>query len=416
MSLAIDHRLPSSGMPMNLVVLASDRDLVPKLAAKLPAHWTLGHHDAGFPGAVQQLRVGAQAVVLLDFHAARATASAELVRQLRQMRPDLCLVAVGSTSVPQVEGVVAALRIGLRDFIDLDADAEEVQNVLKRAAAPSAPAPMPEPGRKAPVTLLLGVRTGMGSSTLAAHLCVLAQQMRAAGNQQDVLLLDMSQPAGDLALYLNIDSQFHYDEALRGASRIDATLARTAMARHPSGLVLLDRAPGSEALPPSDPGLLLQRLRGLFCSVLCDLGGTPLRQVPGALLEAADEVWLLTDNAIASLVSLDQLLRQLPAGLREAGDRLKLIVNRDDEEAGLSAAQIAQRFQLPLLATLPDRPRLRASASHGRLLLDDAPRDPYLRALAPLLARFDPTTSTPEAHGLRDRFANALSSLQWKTK
>lgn len=415
MSLAIDHRLPSSGIPMNLVVLASDRELLPKLAAKLPAHWTLGHHDAGFPGAVQQLRVGAQTMVLLDFHSARATASTELVRQLRQMRPDLCLVAVGATSVPQVEGVVAALRIGLRDFIDLDADAEEVQNVLKRAAAPPAPAPSAEPGRKAPVTLLLGVRTGMGSSTLAAHLCVLAQQMRTS-KHQDMLLLDMSQPAGDLALYLNIDSQFHYDEALRGAGRIDATLARTAMARHPSGLVLLDRAPGSEALPPSEPGLLLQRLRGLFCSVLCDLGGTPLRQVPGALLEAADEVWLLTDNAIASLVSLDQLLRQLPANLRETGDRLKLIVNRDDEEAGLSAEQIAQRFHLPLLATLPDRPRLRASASHGRLLLDDAPRDPYLRALAPLLARFDPTTRLPETHGLRDRFANALSSLQWKTK
>jgi len=414
MPFATARQLPSSGLPMNLVVFASDRELLSRLAAKLPPHWPLTYHDAGFPGAVQQLRVGPQTLVLLDFHAARAAASAELVRHIRQLRPELAMVAVGATSVNQVEGVVTALRVGLRDFVDLDADTEEVQAVLKRATAPAAAA-IPVAARKAPLTLMLGVRPGMGTSTLAAHLCVLAQQMRAAGNTQDVLLLDMGQPAGDVALYLNIESRFHYDEALRSASRLDATLVRTAMARHPGGLVLLDRAVGSESLPPSDPGLLLKRLCGLFCSVLCELGGTPLRQIPGALLEHADEIWLVTDGAIASLVSLDQMLKQLPPGVRE-GDRLKLIVNRNDEEAGMAATQIAERFGLPLLAALPERPRLRASASQGRLLLDDAPRDPYLRALAPLLARFDPTTGPPEAQGLRDRFASALSSLQWKTK
>jgi len=400
---------------MNLVLLASDRELLPKLAGKLPAHWQLTQHDPAQPGAVQQVRGGPQTLVLLDFHATRAPVSAELARQLRQLRPELVLVAVGATGPAQVEGVVAALRVGLRDFVDLDADAEEAGNVLRRAAAPLAAA-IPEVARRAPLTLLLGVRAGMGSSTLAAHLCVLAQQLRAADTSQDVLLLDLGQPAGDLALYLNIDSQYHYDEALRSAGRIDATLVRTAMARHAGGLVLLDRAAGAEALPPGDPGILLQRLRGLFSSILCDLGGSPLRQIPSALLEAADEVWLVTDSAIGSLVSLDQLLRQLPPSLRAGNERLRLIVNRNDEDGGLPAAQVAERFGLPLLAALPERPKLRASASHGRLLLDDAPRDPYLRALASLLARLDPTTRTPDAHGLRDRVANALSSLQWKTK
>ena len=125
--------------------------------------------------------------------------------------------------------------------------------------------------------MLLGVRAGVGTSTLAAHLSVLAQQTRALAQgdavQQDGLLMELAQPAGDLALYLNLDSRFHYEDALRNASRIDATLARTAMARHDSGLVLLDRAGGSDAVPPSDPGALLQRLRGVFASVLCDAGG-----------------------------------------------------------------------------------------------------------------------------------------------
>jgi len=403
------------GSPMNLLVLCSDRELLGRLAAKLPANWSVSHQDSALAGPVQHLRVPPQTLVLLDFHGARAAASVELVQQLRQQRPELPLVAVGSTSVTQVEGVVAALRAGLRDFVDLDADGQEVQNVLRRAAAPVI-AVAPETSRRAPLTLLLGVRVGMGTSTLAAHLGVLAQRTRGPDASQDVMLLDLAQPAGDLALYLNADSQFHYDEALRSASRIDATLARTALARHASGMALLDRPSGAEALPAGDPSVLLQRLRGLFCNVLCDLGGSTFRQIPPALLEAADAIWVVTDTAIASLVSLDQVLRQLPASLREKPGLLQLVVNRAHEDEGLSAAQIAQRFELPLLAALPERPSLRASASHGRLLLEDAPRDPYVRALAPLLARFDPSASTPEAHGLRDRLANALSSLQWKTK
>ena len=72
--------------------------------------------------------------------------------------------------------------------------------------------------------------------------------------------------------------------------------------------------------------------------------------------------------------------------LRRSGMSYSLVINRHDDDSGLSPAQIAARFDLPLLAALPDRPRLRSSASHGHLLLEEAPRDPYVRALAPLLA------------------------------
>jgi pilus assembly protein CpaE len=227
--------------------------------------------------------------------------------------------------------------------------------------------------------VLLGVRAGVGTSTLAAHLSVLAQQTRALAQgeavQQDGLLMELAQPSGDLALYLNLDSRFHYEDALRNASRIDATLARTAMARHDSGLVLLDRASGSDAVPPSDPGALLQRLRGVFASVLCDAGGCPLRQLPPLLLDQADEIWLVTDASIATLVSLDQALKHL-AGQREREKRLQLVINRHDDSSGMSPEQIARRFEVPLLATLPERPRVRLAASQGHLLLQDAPRDP----------------------------------------
>jgi hypothetical protein len=107
------------------------------------------------------------------------------------------------------------------------------------------------------------------------------------------------------------------------------------------------------------------------------------------LLDQADEIWLVTDASIATLVSLDQALKHL-AGQREREKRLQLVINRHDDSSGMSPEQIARRFEVPLLATLPERPRVRLAASQGHLLLQDAPRDPYLRALAPLVSRLDP--------------------------
>ncbi len=418
MPYATAQPLHATGPAMNLVLYGIDRELLQRLALRLPASAVLHWQDSTQPTSAQDLQRGANSLVLLDFRPEYAASSTVLAEQLQQTQPDLNLMAVGATGTGQVEGVVMALRAGLRDVLDLDSDNGAIEIALRRALSPCTAA-APQPSHRARFVLLLGVRAGVGTSTLAAHLAVLAQQQRShAGDDAtgtDGLLMELAQPAGDLALYLNLDSRFHYEDALRNASRIDATLARTAMARHTSGLVLLDRASGSDAVPPSDPGALLQRLRGVFTSVLCDAGGCPLRQLPPLLLEQADEIWLVADTAIATLVSLDHALKHL-SGQRERESRLQLVVNRHDEHSGLSPEQIARRFELPLLATLPERPRVRAAASHGHLLLQDAPRDPYLRALAPLVARLDPAAGPALPPGLRERLALALGGTPWKTK
>jgi pilus assembly protein CpaE len=382
--------------PMTLVLYSPASHLAALLEARLPVgmrvHW---QDSAAPPGALDVHRRGGPCVVLLDYLRGAAQASSELARRLQRSHPDLPLVAVGSTSSKEEEGIVAAVRAGLRDILDLEASTAEIDAVLRRAAAlPADVSGMPAPGAaKARLILLLGVRAGVGASTLATHLGVMAQQLappRAGeGDTTDTLLVDLGQPAGDAALYLNVDSQFHYEDALRHANRIDASLVRTVMTRHDGGLHLLGQPAGGDGGTLADPAVLMQRLRGVFGTVLCDLGGVPVRQIPRSLLNGADEIWLVADPAIGTLVSLDHVLKHLDAtGTRDA--RLQLVVNRHHQGGGLGPAQIAARFGLPLLATLPSCERLRTSANHGHLLLHDAPRARYLRALAPLLARWRP--------------------------
>ncbi len=366
--------------PMTLVLVAPSPELLETLGPRLPVgtrvHW---EDSRGSSIALDAHRRSGTCVVLLDFRREQAAVSTDLTRHLQRSVPDLALVAVGSTAPDQLDGVVAALRAGLRDILDLDAATADIDTVLRRAggAAPIRSV-APEPAHKARLVLVLGVRAGVGSSTLAVHLGVLAQQLGHPG----------------------------------GAATADADPAQ-----HDNSLLLLDlgQPAGSEGGPVADPAVLVQRLRGVFDTVLCELGGAPVRQIPRSLLNSADEIWLVADQAIGTLVSLDLALRQLEAlGARDA--RLQLVVNRHDEAGGLAPTQIAERFALPLLATLPDCHRLRASANHGHLLLQDAPRDPYLRALTPLLARLDPALAGALPRGWREKLVLRLSGLPWKTK
>ncbi len=398
--------LNQSASELQLLLYSPDNRHMARLGSVLSAQANLRWVDARETSARQLLELaGSNAIVLLDYCGGNASYSTDIARQLSALQAAIPVVGIGTSGPEQANHLLAAMRAGVRDFIDIDNNAPQMLEVFERANAPALPRAAPA-AAAAPLSLgrlivLLGVRPGVGTSTLATHLGVsLAEQQSAeldrSQMQSWLLLLDLGQPSADAALYLGVESQFSYDEALRNVERLDRTFAATAFAHHPSGLALLGNNSGT-LLKKHEPHALLERLRGVFALTFCDSGGLPIQLMPTSLLQNAAEVWLVTDQAIGSLVSLDQTMRELEQrGLRD--ERLQLIVNRYDPNGGLADVQIAQRFQLPLLATLPDRARvLRSNAGLGRLLTDAAPRDPYVRALLPLLQRVDRRRPTPPA-------------------
>jgi len=378
---------------VNLLFYSPDEKRAQRLSARLrnlaTVHWENSRSFS--PQSWVQQRSGHR-LVLLDYAYDAADASTALAHQISVLTPDIPLLGVGSTAADRAAGVLAALRAGVRDFIDMDATDEEIRTLLNHALQQEAEVrtpPVAAPRKRGKLVILLGARPGIGTSTLAAHLGVLAMPTDTAEEAAAAAETRAPQPGGDAALYLGVAGDFHYGDALRHANRIDPTLIRTALPHHPSHLAVLSQAHdvpelGIDAI---ETGVLIDRLLDIFSLVLCDLGGRPCQQIPSSMLHAAHEIWLVADQGIASVVSLDACLRQLE--LRHARDqRVSLIINRNDEECGITARQIAERFELPLLATLPDRARvLRSSANQGMLLQQVAPHDPYIRALGPLLAK-----------------------------
>jgi len=390
--------LNPSTSELQLLLYSPDNRHMARLGAALSGQANLRWVDARETSARQLLDgAPANAIVLLDYCGGNAAYSTDIARQLATQQASVAVVGIGTSGPEQANHLLAAMRAGVRDFIDIENNTLQMLEVFERASVASVPtrtaAAAVEAAPSGRLIVLLGVRPGVGTSTLAAHLGVsLAEHCQVDGDsglpQTGLLLLDLGQPSADAALYLGTESQFSYEEALRNVERLDRTFAGTAFAHHGSGLALLGSASGS-LMKKHEPSALLERLRSVFALTLCDCGGLPMQLVPTALLHNASEVWLVTDQAIGSLVSLDQTMRELEhRGLRN--DRLQLIVNHYDPNGGLADVQIAQRFNLPLLATLPDRARvLRSSAGLGQLLTASAPRDPYLKAFAPMLQRLD---------------------------
>ncbi|OZI30479.1 pilus assembly protein CpaE [Bordetella genomosp. 10] len=365
-------------------------------------------------------------VVFLDFtrnenEPGKFLQAADLARMLARVAPAVPRVAVGHLAHP--EGAIAALRAGVSDFVDPGVAPDEVREVVLRVMEMqegAAPAAMRGSRRS---VVLLGARPGVGTSTLAVHLAGLMQDRmaqagaarpgaaRPAKGQGDgsqlplserVGLLDLGWPVGDCLLYLNIDGDFDFAEAVRNLRRLDPTLLGSAMAHTRSGISVLPMprdVARMRGISLSDSLLLFERLRQHYGLLLADAGGFSNPEFVAGLARSAQETWLVTDQGVGALVSLAGLLRELE---QQQVDRahLRLVVNRYDERYGMTAAQIAERFGLELAGTLPDRTLpLMVCTNQGHLLYEDAERDAYVRAVQHLAERLTAEYVAPGGRG-----------------
>ena len=361
-------------------------------------------------------------LVLLDYTGGNVDYSQRLAGVIGSLAAPPVMMGVGSIpeGPQQSAQLLNAIRSGVRDFIDLSAPMEDVQDILrrvKREIRPQISAAAPAPGNSIPdgdLYVVLGVRPGLGTSTLTAHLASLiaAQGEPPQVAREQCLLLDFGLPAGDAALYLGVEGSFHLEDALRSIGRIDSTFATSALSHHDSGLSVLARS--SSAFPAEEASLLVQKLRCLYRNLLCDLGGVEPASIPTSLLLNARQTWLVTDQSIGSLLSLDRCLQSLEQrGARD--DRLHLVINRYDENFGLSPDQIAERFRLPVVSVIPERSRqIRSAASIGKLLHEQSGSDPYLSALKPLLHRITPARTAAPVNSPLSRLATYISPSKWK--
>ncbi|MDO9453984.1 MAG: hypothetical protein Q7J29_14125 [Stagnimonas sp.] len=391
-------------------VIADDPAYLPWLEAALGSsvQFTLAQpQDAS--ELLRRLQQGGKFDLLFcEFEDYNAPERAALVEAVADRLPDLPVVAMGSSE--NAATVLTAMRAGVRDFFVLKRDdtklAAQVGKLLRRLGAASVVAAASSgQGR---VYTVMGAQPHESIAFLGVHLAQAFAERIKKGER--VLLIDAAMPAGAASIFLNLSPNYSVLDAVNDVHRCDATLVDTAFTKHVSGVHLLslpEEGLGRPAVSEDNFGRLLQVFKSLFSVVIVALdgqAGTPLLR---AAIAQSTRTVLLTDQSILKSRQSKYLLRALR--LEDTPlDSSALVVDNYRRRLGLEPQNLAELFDLPLLATLSSEGVARIQAMNsGESMFAIAPKDPYcdgVRRLALSLATGETTAVEAKNDGLLNRF------------
>ena len=364
--------------------------------------------------------------VFIDFSLEQSTSASQLHQRLKRDWPALPVLATGVSAEPAA--MLAALRAGVDDFIDIAAPPTDAVSTLRTLLERRNG--MQSSTRGCTLTLL-GARAGLGVTTLATSLALALNDQstpqattRPLGraSRQGVALLDLGLPARDGLLYLDTPSGFSFVDGVRNLRRLDQTLLHTAVTHHTSGVAVLP-LPSSLAqvreISHADSVALIKRLSDFYDFQIADLGGFSTIDFVAQTAREAQHNWVVCDQSIGAIVSTATLLKELRARGIET-ERLALVVNKFDSHVGLSAKDIAERLELPLHHVLPARSApLLSAASRGEMLIRTTRNDPYSQAVTGLARslsqKYMPLTGPSPAKDSRWFALKSQISGLWKS-
>ncbi len=307
-------------------------------------------------------------VILLEQRFGGAPAL-DMAGDLVAAAPEVGLVLVsGDTSEPVLQ---AALRAGVRGVARLPLRDEELHQAVREAAAwsrlvrPRMLGSGHEPSRASGLGVLVvlaGGKGGVGTTTLAVHLAVAAQE-----RDRRICLVDLDLPAGDARSLLGLPLGRDLG-ALVAEGAVSSLAIEDQLALHPTGLrVLLPPPDGEDAeqVSPELVGRVLGHLRTRFDVVVIDVG-TFLTRAAVHALRMADRVAVVTTPDVPSLRATGRLLARWRRE-RIRDDGVRVLLNRTGRHDAVTTALMDRVLAAPLLQTAvpADFSALRAPANTG---------------------------------------------------
>ena len=246
--------------------------------------------------------------------------------------------------------LMSAMRSGCKEFLHKPLEERALVDALRRLQSfTSVRAAAPQSSGR--ILTFLGAKGGVGATTLAVHL---AHSLAKAHNKR-TLLIDHHHELGHVALYLSLkDGQYHFDELLHNADRLDAELLNGFVMRHPSGLHALgspDRCSPIFRSGTEQMLLVLNFLKTQYDYVIIDSSMVYRDRLP-TILGASDETFLVATPDIAALRDLARQVEHLSNTMNTSG-KLRVVMNRTTSDDPIKAGQIETAVRHPVWMEVP---------------------------------------------------------------
>jgi pilus assembly protein CpaE len=343
----------------------------------------LVRESGSFSDITKRVGLVSPSMVVVDYSPQVGLDASLVVKELREISPDLPVVAMGSKD--STTDVVNALRSGVKDFLSLDSSAGEVVKIL---AGVVEKAPKTSAQSTGYALVVLGGRQGVGATTLAVNLAV----QLAKKDKDNTLMLDFGLPLGDGLIHLPCEEKqgaMDFVECVRNLKRFDATLAKTAFKKHLETGVAILSLPRNLAdlreISASDALKFLNLIKSYFQNIVIDLSGFSNLEFVASLLRSADSTVVLTSQSVPGVVTTAELVKSLnDKGVQSKS--FQLVVCPYQSDIALDASAIAEKLKIETVHTLPDRRQQLTNAVNGGAVLSRTdPKDPYSKAVIQLL-------------------------------
>ncbi len=289
----------------------------------------------------------------------------EVCRRLRANPKTMRLPVIMLTAKAQVEDKIRGFEVGADDYITKPALPAELVARIRALLARSSYVPPSAAPSKTKVVSFVGVKGGVGVSTLAVNVAVAAAQ-----SDKVSVLADLNLTQGAVGWMLNLQAPPSLLVALKDSDKKPTPeLVKSCLLSHATGLKAF-LAPGrAEAaqitISPARIKMIVTELKAQGDYLFLDLGST-LTPLSVTGLASSDQIVIVSDTDDLSMDLLQQTLLTLRQfGLHSAVIEI-VMVNRGRSASVVSKSEAEQRLNMKVASFIIPAPELCFQALRNR--------------------------------------------------
>ncbi len=337
-----------------------------------------------------------------------AGSGAEAVEKVKELQPDIILMDI---NMPGMDGITATEQIaneapqsaivimsvqgeqeylrramvaGAKNYLVKPFGSDELLQAIKQTSANEKKRRNvvkfePKREEQGKIITVFSTKGGIGKTTISSNLAVAL----AAKTGANVGIVDADLQFGDVALFLNLIPRATIADLVRDIENLDASVLEGYLTQFNNSIKLLPapiRPEQAETVTGSHLAAILKTMRSSFKYTVIDTAPT-FSESMLAVLDASDIVLVVAALDLPTIKNV-KLCLEIMESLNYSQDKVKVVLNRANTDAGMHIDEIEESLKYKFTATVPsDGKVVVASVNRGVPFVASHPETPVAQSI-----------------------------------